>query len=147
MFPEYILMWCIWAYTYLVRCVLVLQVTSDIKLVSLYSTTTCVHEFFRVILQHAHSEWNCLLILSTRQSVRTFCQYRGADKSVVRSERKQANVSVRMAWISFGALPCRKKKNLMTARVSMLLKSCASLTFFRTCSTEETSRISGTRAR
>jgi len=34
-------------------------------------------------------------------------------------------VSIRMAWISFGALPCRKK-NLMTARISMLLKSCAS---------------------
>ena len=29
------------------------------------------------------------------------------------------NVSVIMVWISFGALPCRKK-NLMTARVSML---------------------------
>ena len=35
-------------------------------------------------------------------------------------------VSVRMAWISFGALPCRGKKSLMTARVSMLLKSRAS---------------------
>ena len=35
------------------------------------------------------------------------------------------NVSFRMAWISFGALPCRKR-NLMTARVSMLLKSRAS---------------------
>jgi len=32
------------------------------------------------------------------------------DKSLARSGRKQANVSVRMAWISFGALPCRKKK-------------------------------------
>ena len=32
------------------------------------------------------------------------------------------NVSVRMASISFSALPCRKK-NLMTARVSVLLKS------------------------
>ena len=32
----------------------------------------------------------------------------------------------------FGALPCRKK-NLMTARVSMLLKSRASLTYFRAC--------------
>jgi len=32
----------------------------------------------------------------------------------------------RMAWISFGVLPCRKKK-LMTARVSMLFKSRASL--------------------
>jgi len=36
--------------------------------------------------------------------------YRGADKSLARTRRKQANVSVRMAWISFGALPCRKKK-------------------------------------
>jgi len=34
--------------------------------------------------------------------------YRGADKSLVRPERKQANVSVRMAWISFGALSCTK---------------------------------------
>ena len=32
------------------------------------------------------------------------------------------NVSVRMAWISFGALPCRGEKYLMTARASMLLK-------------------------
>ena len=60
-------------------------------------------------------------------------QYRGADKSLARPGRKQANVSVRMAWVSFGALPCRKKKNFMTARVSMLLKSRASLTFFRAC--------------
>jgi len=35
------------------------------------------------------------------------------------------NVSVRMAWISFGALPCRKK-NWMTAHVLTLLKSRAS---------------------
>jgi len=34
----------------------------------------------------------------------------GADKSLARPGRKQANVSVRMALISFGALPCRKKK-------------------------------------
>jgi len=59
--------------------------------------------------------------------------YRGADKSLARPGRKQANVSVRMAWISFGALPWRKKKNLITARVSMLLKSRASLTCFRVC--------------
>jgi len=37
-----------------------------------------------------------------------------------------------MAWISFGALSCRKR-NLMTARVSMLLKSRASLTCFPAC--------------
>ena len=33
------------------------------------------------------------------------------------------NVSVRMVWVSFGALPCRRK-NLMTAHVSMFLKLC-----------------------
>ena len=36
------------------------------------------------------------------------------------------NISVRMSWISFGDLPCRGKKNLMTAHVCMLLKSRAS---------------------
>ena len=59
--------------------------------------------------------------------------YRGADKPLARPGRKQANISVRMSWISFGALPCRKKKHLMVARVSMLLKSRASLTCFRAC--------------
>ena len=38
--------------------------------------------------------------------------YKGADKSLARPERKQFKVSFRMAWISFGALPCRKKKFL-----------------------------------
>ena len=58
----------------------------------------------------------------------------GADKSLVGSGRKQANVSVRMAWISFGALPCRKeRKNLMAACISLLLKPRASLTRFRDC--------------
>jgi len=38
--------------------------------------------------------------------------YRGAGKSLARPGRKQANASVRMAWISFGALPCRGKKKL-----------------------------------
>jgi len=53
-----------------------------------------------------------------RSSLRivTFCcLYRGADKSLARPGRKQANVSVRMAWISFGALPCRKKKTWQLA--------------------------------
>jgi len=57
--------------------------------------------------------------------------YRGPDKSLARPGRKQANVTLRMTWISFGALPC--KRNVMTARVSMLLKSRASLTCFRAC--------------
>ena len=38
-----------------------------------------------------------------------------------------------MAWISFRRLALQEKKNLMTARVSMLLKSRASLTCFRVC--------------
>ena len=53
----------------------------------------------------------------------------GADKSLARPGRKQANVSVRMARISFGTLPYRKKIS-MTSRVWMLLKSRASLTRF-----------------
>ena len=60
----------------------------------------------------------------------TFCVPGGADKSLARPGRKQANVSVRMAWISFRSLPCRKR-NLVTARVSMLLKSRPSLICFR----------------
>ena len=36
--------------------------------------------------------------------------YRGSDKPLARPGMKQANVSVRTAWISFGALPCREKK-------------------------------------
>ena len=43
-------------------------------------------------------------------------------------------VCVRMAWISFGVLLCRKR-NLMVARVLMLLKSCMSpdMLLFRLC--------------
>ena len=59
-------------------------------------------------------------------------KYRGADKSLARPGRKQANISVRIVWISFGALHWRKK-SLMTARVLMLLKSRAFLTYFRGC--------------
>ena len=38
-------------------------------------------------------------------------------------------------WREFPSAPCLagKKKNLITARVSMLLKSRASLTYFRAC--------------
>ena len=57
---------------------------------------------------------------------------RGADKSLARPGRKQANISVRMVSISFGALPCRKN-NLMSVRFSRVLKSRASLKCFRAC--------------
>ena len=59
-------------------------------------------------------------------------KYRGADKSLARPGREQTIVSVRIAWISFGALPCREN-NFMTPRVSMLLKSHASPEFFSAC--------------
>jgi len=36
-----------------------------------------------------------------------------ADKSLARPWKEQANFSLRMAWISFGALPCRKKTSLL----------------------------------
>jgi len=56
--------------------------------------------------------------------------YRGAGKSLATLGRKQTNISARMV---FASAPCleRKKKNLMTARVSMLSKSRASLTCFQ----------------
>jgi len=72
-----------------------------------------------------HAWYTCFIYLSPTRHM-------GADKSLARPGKKQANVSVRMAWISFGALPCRKKKTL-TARVSMLLNPRASLTCFRAC--------------
>ena len=69
----------------------------------------------------------------SRNNIVPFYLHRCADKSLARPGRKQAYVSVRMVWISFGALPCTKKKNLMIAYVSMMLKSRPSLTFFRAC--------------
>ena len=47
-------------------------------------------------------------------------QYRGADKSLARAGRKQGNVSVGMAWISFGALPCKKKKLYHSSRFDVV---------------------------
>jgi len=38
--------------------------------------------------------------------------YKGADKSLARPGKKQANISVGMAWISFRALPSKEKKKL-----------------------------------
>ena len=57
--------------------------------------------------------------------------YRDADKSLARPGRKQANVSVRIGRISRPFVLQEKKKNLITARVSIWLKSRASLTCFR----------------
>jgi len=46
--------------------------------------------------------------------------YRGADKSLARPGRKQANVSFRMACNSFGALLCRKKNLDERSRVDVV---------------------------
>ena len=80
---------------------------------------------FRSLAQHRllRSSWVCPVPSNTRTKLLLshkrilphtflFVIYRGADKSLARPGRKQANVSVKTAWISFGALPCRKKKKL-----------------------------------
>jgi hypothetical protein len=50
--------------------------------------------------------------------------YGGADKSLARPGKKQANVSVRMARISFGALPCRKNKLDDSSRLDVVEIAC-----------------------
>jgi len=45
---------------------------------------------------------------------------RGADKFLARPGRKEANVSVRMERISFGALPCQKNKKIKIDDTSRL---------------------------
>jgi hypothetical protein len=49
-------------------------------------------------------------IFLKRNASRKFINYRDADKSLARPGKKQANDSVRMAWISLGVLSCKKKK-------------------------------------
>jgi len=49
-------------------------------------------------------------LASSFELARPWLKYRGADKYLVRPGRKQVNIPVRMVGISFGALPCRKKK-------------------------------------
>jgi len=67
----------------------------------------------------------CFLVHKGMHALLRYSLYRGAYKSLARPGRKQANVSVRMVCISLGTLPCWKR-NLMTALVSILLKSCMS---------------------
>ena len=47
---------------------------------------------------------------SLRKALRILAEYRDADKSPARPGRKQDDISVRMSWISFSALPCRVEK-------------------------------------
>jgi len=94
----------------------------------LYQSTIIWDQITRGLIHS--SEANFLPVVMEPQGWLT--KYRGASKSLARPGRKQVNVSVSMACISFGALPCRKR-NLMSGRVRILLKSRASLTCFRAC--------------
>ena len=59
--------------------------------------------------------------------------YRGADKSLARPGRKQAHVSLRMVWISFGALPCKKNKTWWQLASRCCWNRARRLTCFRAC--------------
>ena len=85
--------------------------------------STCAQKYMLLAIQSAQLSH----ILNSDRKLYRILQIRGADKFLARPGRKQVNVSVRMAWFSFSALPCRGKKNLMTASLSMSLKSLASL--------------------
>jgi len=116
-------------YTCLILRALITPVLLCVHLLHLYSLFLLIG---RVLIIPALTLLLLLLLLVVLLNVRVFIVLYRAVKSLARPGRKQAYVSVRMARISFGALPCRKKKNLLTARVSML-KSRASLTCFRAC--------------
>jgi len=65
--------------------------------------------------------------LDVRNMLKTLqLNYRGADKSLDRPGRKQDNVSVRMAWICFGALPCRGGGNWWQLVSRYCLNQCFS---------------------
>ena len=70
----------------------------------------------------------------------------GADKSLDRPWRKQA-IFFCQNGVNFLRRLALQEKNLMTARVSMLLKSRASLTCFRACFLPGSAKVSQERSR
>ena len=64
---------------------------------------SCKHALKETLIKEQHYEQD-------DNKNQTIHCYRGADKSFARPGRKQANIYVRMTWISFGALPCRGEK-------------------------------------
>ena len=93
---------------YKISFFLILTSTSEIKN---YFEKRFVLFARHVLHSQSHQSHNFTEIRGNiRLSFIRFAMHRGADKSLARPGRKQANVSVRMAWISFGFLPCRKKK-------------------------------------
>ena len=57
-----------------------------------------------------------LKVQTMREEITKF-SVKHSGKSLARPGRKQSNVSVRMARISFGALPCEKKKRYDSSRL------------------------------
>jgi len=70
-------------------------------------------------------------IIVTKKCGRYYHKCTGVLVSPTRKEK--VNVSVRTAWISCGTLLCGKI-NMMTTRISILLKTRTSLTYFRASS-------------
>jgi hypothetical protein len=73
------------------------------QLIIIIIIITIIYYILKKILKYEH-------VTNKRYtSVKPTVTYKGADMFLAWPGRKQANVSVRMEWISFGALPCRKK--------------------------------------
>ena len=81
-----------------------------VRLTTLPPSCTVVMKSRNVILQK--SSWHVHAYRGFALPLPFWYIHRVADKSLARPGRQQANVSVRMSWISFGSLPCRGKKKL-----------------------------------
>ena len=90
--------------------IIILQISIIVQMVNMFTALcikkTEVHCPCHKSLKLVPISWHVNPLQNAILHVRN--KYRGADKSLVRPGRKQANISVRMGWICFGALPCRK---------------------------------------
>ena len=75
-----------------------------------------LHVSSAYVMPSSGSNYNALKLTASYIHI----SHRVADKSLARPGRKQANVYVRMARISFGALPCRGEKKLDSSRLDVL---------------------------
>jgi len=82
------------------RSSVVIVVTSTVSLLQIY--------YALPLLRNCPRLWFVTNEAQFAVSELTSLYYKGADKSLARPGRKQVNVSVRMTWISFGALSCRE---------------------------------------
>jgi len=63
-----------------------------------------------VLVMVCNIDVKCTLLWCRHLYTWLLLHYRGANKSLTRPGMKQSNVSVRMVWISFAVLPCKKKR-------------------------------------